>query len=182
MMPQSDTPRVSVRIEPWGANDLPLLTRLMGDPVMTEHLGGPEGAEQLAERQGRYERQADSGTGRMFKIVHVETGKPVGSVGYWERDWRGGQVYETGWSVLPEFQGQGIASAGTALAIAQARADGKHQYLHAFPKIENPPSNAVCRKLGFTLLGECDFEYPPGNPIRCNDWRLDLFASDQGAK
>ena len=24
--------------------------------------------------------------------------------------------------------------------------------------------------------GEYDFEYPPGNFIRCNDWFLDLFA------
>jgi RimJ/RimL family protein N-acetyltransferase len=38
----------------------------------------------------------------------------------------------------------------------------------------NEASNAICRKLGFELLGEEDFEYPPGNPIRCNDWRLDL--------
>jgi hypothetical protein len=30
------------------------------------------------------------------------------------------------------------------------------------------------------LLEECDFEYPPGNPMRCNDWRLDLFTSASG--
>jgi hypothetical protein len=23
-------------------------------------------------------------------------------------------------------------------------------------------------------LGECDFEYPPGNFMRSNDWRLEL--------
>jgi hypothetical protein len=32
----------------------------------------------------------------------------------------------------------------------------------------------VCRKAGFELLGEADFEYPAGHPLRCNDWRLDL--------
>jgi hypothetical protein len=30
------------RIEPWGEDDLPLLEKLLGDPAMTEHLGGPE--------------------------------------------------------------------------------------------------------------------------------------------
>jgi hypothetical protein len=25
------------------------------------------------------------------------------------------------------------------------------------------------------LVEEFDGEYPPGNPVRCNDWRLDLF-------
>jgi len=51
--------------------------------------------------------------------------------------------------------------------------------VHAFPSVDNPPSNAICRKLGFELLEAIDFEYPPGSGgvLRCNDWRLDL---DQG--
>jgi RimJ/RimL family protein N-acetyltransferase len=49
--------------------------------------------------------------------------------------------------------------------------------LYAYPSVDNAPSNAVCRKLGFMLLGVTDYEYPPGNVLRCNDWRLDLFAS-----
>ena len=48
--------------------------------------------------------------------------------------------------------------------------------MHAFPAVDNPPSNALCRKLGFTLIEECEFEYPKGHFMRCNDWRLDLFA------
>jgi RimJ/RimL family protein N-acetyltransferase len=175
-MPEHETTRIAVRIVPWGADDLSLLKELLGDPAMTEYLGGPESAEKLAERQSRYEQLADSGKGRMFKIVNAATGEALGSVGYWEHDQRGEQVYETGWSVLPEFQGHGVASAGTAQAIAQAQADGRHRYLYAFPSVENAPSNAVCRKLGFTLVEQSEYEYPPGHPIRCNDWRLGLFA------
>jgi RimJ/RimL family protein N-acetyltransferase len=49
--------------------------------------------------------------------------------------------------------------------------------VHAFPSVDNAPSNAICRKLGFTLLdGAIEFEYPPGNLLRCNDWRFDLDA------
>jgi RimJ/RimL family protein N-acetyltransferase len=169
---------MAVRLEPWGEDDFPLLERLLGDPRMTEHLGGPESREKLIERQGRYERLLDSGKGRMLKIVDDGSGDPVGSVGYWEREWSGEQVYETGWSVLPEFQGRGIAAEGTALAIELAREERKHRFLHAFPSVENHPSNAICRKLGFNLIEEVDFEYPKGNPIRCNDWRLDLFAGE----
>jgi RimJ/RimL family protein N-acetyltransferase len=170
--------RTAVRIEPWGAGDLPLLERLMGDPAMTEHLGGPESREKIAERQARYERLPESGRGRMFKIVDDATGEAVGSVGYWERDEGSGRVYETGWSVLPEFQGRGIAAAATSGAIDAARSERRHRYLHAYPSVDNAPSNAICRKLGFTLLEAHDFEYPPGsgNVMRCNDWRLDLFA------
>jgi RimJ/RimL family protein N-acetyltransferase len=167
----------AVRLEPWGEGDLPLVEKLMGDPEMTAHLGGPETPEKLAERQTRYERLADSGQGRMFKIVDGATGEAVGSVGYWERTWRGGEVYEIGWGVIPAFQGRGIAAAATAQAIADARLERRHRFLHAFPSVDNPASNAICRKTGFTLLEECEIEYPKGHPMRVNDWRLDLTAS-----
>jgi RimJ/RimL family protein N-acetyltransferase len=167
---------LGVRIETWGDGDLPLLEQIMGDPEMTKHLGGPESPDKIAERQRRYERIEDAGTGRMFKIVDDATGEAAGSVGYWEREWRGEQVYETGWSVLPGFQGRGIAGAATALAIDAARAERTHRFLHAFPSVENAASNAICRKLGFELLGEVEFEYPKGSFMQCNDWRLDLFA------
>jgi RimJ/RimL family protein N-acetyltransferase len=176
---QSDTSdrsdRNAVRIEPWGEGDLPLLEQ-QNSPEMTEHLGGPESPGKLVDRQARYERLADSGRGRMFKIVLTATGEAVGGVGYWERTWRGEEVYEMGWGVLPAFQGRGIAGAATAQAIERARSDGKHRFLHAFPSVANPPSNGICRKLGFTLVEACEFEYPPGSFMRCNDWRLDLLA------
>jgi RimJ/RimL family protein N-acetyltransferase len=160
---------MSVRLEPWGEDDLPLVEALMGDPAMTEHLGGPESPEKLVERQARYVH-----TGSMFKIVDDETGEAVGSVGFWEKDWQGEKIYETGWSVLQAYQGRGIATEATALIIDKVKADGKHRFLHAFPPPENAPSNAICRKLGFTLLGEVEFEFPPGNFGASNHWRLDL--------
>lgn len=171
----SDERVAAARIEPWEAGDRELLQKLLGDPAMTEHLGGPESPEKLAERQGRYERLPEAGTGRMFKIVDAATSGAVGSVGYWEKEWRGGTVYETGWSVSPAFQGRGLATVGTGLAIEAARAERKHRFLHAFPSVDNAASNAICRKLGFTLLEAVDFEYPPGSLMRCNDWRLELF-------
>ena len=167
-----------IRLEPWGENDVWLVERLMGDPKMTEHLGGPESPEKLAKRHHRYARP---GSG-MFKIVDDETGEAAGSVGFWEREWQGERVYETGWSVLPEVQGRGIAGRATAQVIELARADGKHRYLHAYPSVDNAPSNAICRKLGFTLLGEHEFEFPPGHWMRCNNWRLDLQAGGGGVR
>ncbi|HEX3330170.1 MAG TPA: GNAT family N-acetyltransferase [Gaiellales bacterium] len=164
----------TVTLEPWGRGDLPLLERLLGDPRMTEHLGGPESPEQLRERQAKYER-AQAGD-RMFKIVEVASGAGVGSVGFWMKEWRGGEVYEVGWMVVPEFQSRGIAVAATARAIELARDDGRHRFMHAFPSVDNVPSNAICRKLGFELLEACDFEYPEGHWMTCNDWRLDLRA------
>ena len=165
---------MSVRLEAWGEGDLLLLRRLMGDPAMTEHLGGPETPEKLRERQGRYESL--EGGERMFKIVDEASGEPAGSVGYWEKDWHDEQIYEVGWMVAPEFQGRGIAVAATAQAIERAKRDDKHRFMHAFPSVDNAPSNAICRKLGFELLEACEFEFPKGHFMTCNDWRLDLRA------
>jgi hypothetical protein len=38
-------------------------------------------------------------------------------------------------------------------------------------------SNALCSRIGFLLVEACDFEYPPGSTMRCNDWRLELSGS-----
>lgn len=164
--------RPAIRIEPWGEGDLPLLGKLLGDPEMTKHVGGPESPEKLAERQSRYEQP----NSRQFKVVHEATGEGVGWVGFWEREWHDEQVYEIGWSVIPAFQGQGIAGSATERVIAIASAERKRRFMHAYPSVDNAPSNAICRKLGFTLLGPSEFEYPKGNFMQCNDWRLDLFA------
>jgi RimJ/RimL family protein N-acetyltransferase len=162
----------TVTLQAWGSGDLPLLERLMGDPGMTEHLGGPESREKLRERQGRYERHEVGD--RMFKIVDLASGAGVGSVGFWPKEWRDERVYEVGWMVVPEFQGRGVAVAATAWAIEFAKHDGGRRFMHAFPNVDNGPSNAICRKLGFELLEACEFEFPKLHFMTCNDWRLDL--------
>lgn len=169
---------LSVEIRPWLLSDHALLERLMGDPAMMEHLGGPESPEKIRLRNERYVRSNDPTQGRMFAIVAGPERVGVGSIGYWVKDWHGQHVWETGWSVLPEVQGQGIAYRATLAVLERARADRTHRFIHAFPAVENGPSNAICRKAGFTLLSVEDFEYPPGNWLRCNNWCLDLFASD----
>jgi RimJ/RimL family protein N-acetyltransferase len=73
---------------------------------------------------------------------------------------------------VPEFQGRGIASIAVALAIEIARETKRRPAVHAFPSVDNPPSNGICRKVGFELLGEERFEYPKGHRMQCNDWRL----------
>jgi RimJ/RimL family protein N-acetyltransferase len=181
VVPRQREGPAAVRIEPWGEGDLHLLQKLLGDPRMMEHLGGPESPQKIADRQTRYERMTVD-KGRVFKIIMEPEGEAVGWVGYWVKTWRGETIYEVGWSVLPGHQGRGIASKGTALAIAEARSDGKYRSMHAFPSVDNAPSNSICRKLGFTLVEGCRFEYPPGHFMECNDWRFDHLAGKQAAE
>jgi RimJ/RimL family protein N-acetyltransferase len=160
-----------VRIEPFTEADLDLLRRL-NTPDVKAHLGGLETDEQLRARHRRYLNWAP-GQGCMFRIV-LPDGEAAGTVGYGERTWQGSAVYEMGWQVLAAYRGRGIATAAARAGAAHAAAQGRHRYLHAFPSVDNAASNAICRKAGFTLAGECDFEYPAGHFMRSNDWVLDL--------
>ncbi|AXG78453.1 GNAT family N-acetyltransferase [Streptomyces paludis] len=174
---ESTTPRV--RLTPWSESDLDLL-RAANAPELMHHLGGPETEEQLLKRHKRYVAlSADrKGRGRMFRISLAPAGEAVGTIGFWEQTWQGRKVYETGWAVLAAHQGRGIAVTAVADVVDLARAEARHRYLHAFPSIGNPPSNRLCRRAGFSLRDECELEYPPGRPMRCNDWRLDLRPGD----
>ncbi len=171
-----------VRLVPWTEDDFQLLVRLNA-PEMTEHLGGPETPEQLELRHKRYVAAAESGTSHgtekanaayVFKAILEAEGVVVGGVNFWDREWNGEQVYEMGWGVVPEFQGRGIASAAVAQAVELARATKRRSAIHAFPSVDNGPSNGICRKVGFELLGETRFEYPKGHWMLCNDWVLRL--------
>ena len=166
---------LDVALQPWSEDDLPLLHKLLGDPEMMAHLGGPESPEQIAQRHQRYLQLPE--TDHMFKIVSSSSSEPLGSIGYWEKVWRDRSVYETGWLILPAYQGQGIATKAGAAVIEHARHEHRHQFMHAFPSVSNAASNAICRKLGFSLREACEFEYPPGSWMRVNDWELDLFKA-----
>jgi len=114
-------------------------------------------------------------TDHMFKIVESDTAESVGSIGYWQKTWHEQLVHEMGWQVLPAFQGLRIATKAGEAILGRARSDRRYQFLHAFPSVSNPASNAICRKLGFTLIEACQVEYPAGSFMLINDWRIDLY-------
>lgn len=164
-----------VRLQPWSDGDLSLLEKLLGDPKMMIHLGGPESREQILRRHIRYVRLPEDGTDHMFKIVWGPHAEGVGNVGYWRKTWRDQAIYEMGWLVLPEYQGRGIATKAAAAVLEHVRRKPRYRFIHAFPSVSNPASNAICHKLGFTLVEERRVEYPPGRSMTVNDWHLDLL-------
>lgn len=174
--------RISLR--PHAEGDMWVLERTLGDFSQMVHLNGPESTEKLRERhKSRLARSADPSHGCDYIITVGSPEVAAGHVGYWEREWDGQKGWETGWFVLPELQGKGVATAAMReLVNYVAKLD--RRYLFAFPSVNNGPSNAICRKLGFTFVGETDFEYPAksGSRLRVNIWRLDLGnlgASDE---
>lgn len=163
-----------ITLRPWSTDDLPLLRR-GNTPEMTTYLNGPETDEQVQERQRRYLRLSASGEARIFAIVEAD--ESVGSIAYWQMDWHHEPALESGWFVVSEAQGNGVASRALALVIEDARLHrGERRMLTACPAVENLASNGVCRRNGFTLHGTFTESFR-GADLTHNDWALDLTAA-----
>lgn len=141
---------------------------------MMKELGGPVPREDVPGiHQRRLESMARGAW--VFKIIPEPGSGPAGTVCLWECDWSGSRIHEMGWTVLPAFQGRGLATAATRLTVERARREPRFRQIHAFPAVTNVASNAICRKLAFAQLEVCPLAYA-GRPLVCNHWRLDLAA------
>ena len=157
-----------VTLRPWLPEDRPLLDAF-NTPAMTAHLVAPESTAELEQRHLRYLKE--DLPGRM--LVILDGSEPVGSIGYWETLDGGEVVWETGWGVLPQHQGRGLARLALQELIAVVRADGRHGEIHAYPAVDNAPSNALCRRAGFSLRTTTSFPFR-GEELLSNDWVLVL--------
>jgi RimJ/RimL family protein N-acetyltransferase len=156
---------------PYEDSDFGLSEALETDPVVMRELGGPIDRARLEDTHRR--RVGDPW---YFTIVPTAQEPPAGTIGIWEKELDGATIFETGWMVLPALQGRGIATAALALLIGRVRDEPRFESMHAFPPVTNAPSNALCRKFSFTLLGERDFVYA-GRTLRCNHWMLATLAT-----
>ncbi len=166
-----------IKIRPYSDDDMLVLEKTLGDPSQMIHLNGPENHERLERRHEEYVRMSiDPIAGCMYTITVHSGSVPVGHTGYWETEWNGEKGWETGWFVIPEFQGKGIATAAMRILIDQL-ATLNIDSVFAYPSVTNEASNAISKKLGFTVIEEMDYEYPreSGKLLRCNVWKLDLI-------
>ncbi|QJU52686.1 GNAT family N-acetyltransferase [Herbiconiux sp. KACC 21604] len=161
---------MTTSIRPWAEGDLALLMRA-NDPVMTEFLGGPEAEEKVRERHEKYLRFAQLETAGIFAIEH--DGVAVGGVNWWQSEWHDEATLETGWFVVPEVQGRGVAAAGVSAALDDARARSERRRILAFPATANHPSNRLCARVGFERIGEERFPYRD-TELHVAVWSLDL--------
>lgn len=163
-----------VTLTPWAPEHLVLLAEA-NTAEMTRHLGGPESDEELRRRHDRYLRSRDDRSAWMYAIeVH---GEPAGGIGFWSVEHDGEDAYETGWNVLPGWQGQGVARQALRALIRAIGEDAPPRgRLFAYPSVENAASNALCRVAGFSELGERDFPFR-GTVLRARVWALDLSGS-----
>jgi RimJ/RimL family protein N-acetyltransferase len=157
-------------------DDLPLYMRQSTDPGMMSNLGGPLAEDGLEDKpRGIVD---DVRAGRVWYFVIVPDDDPTagaGTVCIWDHEEGGKTISEIGWMVLPEYQGRGLATKAVRTMLDRAREQGRWKVVHAFPGVPNQPSNAICRKLGFTRLEEREIQYAD-RTLHCNHWKIDLRA------
>jgi RimJ/RimL family protein N-acetyltransferase len=159
-----------MELVPCTAEDVWLTEALETDPRVMAELGGPQAIEYARDVHAR--RVAGIRDGNWWlKIVPEPGARPVGTIGLWPAEWEGSTISETGWMVLPDHQGKGHASAALSLLLERARAARTWGDIHAFPGATNEPSNALCRKFGFELLGSTDVDYGDRR-LAVNHWVL----------
>ncbi|MFG2692686.1 GNAT family N-acetyltransferase [Kitasatospora sp. NPDC048407] len=154
--------------------DVEAYVRMRCDPAMMAELGGPLPSEGMAEkvRLDVERTAADDWWVRM--IVPDGAGPEVvaGTVTLWPHEEDGERITEIGWMVLPEFQGRGLAKRAVREVLEAAGADGRWGRVHAFPGATNGASNALCRSLGFELLGDREVVFA-GRVLRTNHWVIE---------
>jgi RimJ/RimL family protein N-acetyltransferase len=169
--------RPTVELVPGTPEDEWLTVALETDPSVMAELGGPWTADEArASHHRRLASIRDNGTW-WFTVRPVgvgpngerEVGEPVGTIGAWDSEWEGKPISETGWMTLPEHQGRGYASAGLAAILDREQAEHRWGDIHAFPGATNAPSNALCRKFGFELVGGGEADYA-GRHFPVNHW------------
>ena len=160
----SGTAPPAISLEPWGPGDEGLLRQLAG-------------GRNVSALQERYEQLNRSGEGWIYKIVDLASGSGVGSVGYWERSWRGDTIYEIASSVLPGSRGRGFGAEAVRRVIEVVKGEFGPHFIHAFTPADDAWSNDLYRQLGFEPAGS--FDAKDGVAVRYNDWRFDLFAHER---
>jgi RimJ/RimL family protein N-acetyltransferase len=154
--------------------DVDAYVRMRCDPVMMAELGGPLPRDGIEAKVRRDVEAAASGKSWISMVVLDEThpSAVAGSVVLWSHDEEAEPFSEIGWMVLPEFQRRGLGKAAVRLLLERARDENRWGEVHAFPGVTNAASNAMCRTLGFTLLGEEQIDFSDRLLI-ANHWRID---------
>jgi RimJ/RimL family protein N-acetyltransferase len=160
-----------VELRPYTDADIWLTEELETDPDVMSELGGPHPAEAIPETHARRLRHVEAGD--LWLVIEPEPGVAAGTIGVWPTAEEGVDMYEVGWTVRPRFQGQGIATGALALLIERCRAESQIDSIHAFPGVTNVPSNALCRRAGFTWVEEREVLYRD-RPLTVNHWELDV--------
>ena len=134
-----------------GEGDLDDMARLLGDPVVMAHYPRTRSRDEaLAWIRWNEANYARDGFG--LWILHDAEGHFVGDCGLTWQMVGGEEQLELGYHVVPDRQGQGLASEAATACRDLARARGI-DYLIAITGPDNLPSQRVASHVGMTYDG-----------------------------
>ena len=165
-----------MELVPYADEHLWLTEALETDDQVMAELGGAWPRDAIPGIHARRLKSIAGGTW-LFTIVPEPGSAPVGMIGVFDSDVDGSPISEAFWLILPAHQGRGYASEALRMVLERAQADARWGPIHAFSGIANGPSNSLCRKFGFTLVGEREIDYG-GRTLRCNHWIRERLVSD----
>lgn len=152
------TPRLG--FSHWQADDLPLATKLWGNPEVTRYIsatGGFSGAEIAARLDLERKNQRLYGF-QYYLVFLIESGDFAGCCGLRPYDMQAG-ILEFGVHLLPEFWGRGYATEAGHAVLAHATDSLGAAGLFAGHNPNNIASKAMLTGLGFRYVR--DEFYPP---------------------
>ncbi len=114
--------------------DASFTERLETDPIVMAELGGAVTPDAIPEIHARRLRTVEGGD---WWFVIESAGEPVGVIGVWPHEIDDRAEHEVGWMVVPERQGEGIATEALATMLNRARADARFPVIHAYPGASN---------------------------------------------
>lgn len=146
----------------------PSIARFLGmDPTKSQH----ELNKQWFEfSQNRYNKDL----GGMNVLEHKESGKIVGQCGILVQDLDGEPAIEIGYSLLPEYWGQGYASEAAQKCRDYAFENNITNTLISIIHIDNVPSVKVAIRNGMKESKTTEFKGMPVNvyKITIDEWKL----------
>jgi RimJ/RimL family protein N-acetyltransferase len=142
----------------WTKDDLSLALAVWGDAAVTQFVGGPFSAGQVAQRLDREIASQNNHNFQYWPIFLLESGEHVGCAGM-----RAYKLEENipsmGYYLRPKFWGQGFATEAGCAVISYAFSMLGMTTLFAGDHPENAGSRRVLAKLGFTFTHKQ--LYPP---------------------
>src|SRR4051812_17909962 len=163
----------SIELRPLTLDDLAFYERIYTDPRMWAELGGVVEQDMTA----KLERDVASveADRHWVLVIVIRDGVAAGTVSLWDHEWQAETIDEIGWMVLPEHQGQGLASAAVGEALRRADEAARWRGVPPFPGATNPPPNPPCRQHRFALRGPLEYTYR-GRILRVNHWIRDRLS------
>jgi len=136
------------------AGDQAALERIFCNPDMMRYLGGLWTPEQVADAITEW--HGDWGVERRWSgtLVSKGNGEVIGTAGLTENTLPDDPGFELSWFILPEHQRQGFAAEITTRLLHFAFTNLGAARVVAETHPDNPASNGLLKKLGFTCLGE----------------------------